>query len=162
MRFFFHANYLGRMFDKGGDLRQWWTNETIVEYVNRTNCFVKQYGSYYVPEVKEYVRLKWRKCTFCPIVTFSFTQVNGEQTLGENIADNGGLREAYHAYRLYVRQSGKEMQLPGFEDYTHDQLFFMSFGNVRFLTFFFISYYKYITFLRCGAKHKHLRPLNGH
>lgn len=70
MRFFFHANYLGRMFDKSGAMRQWWTNETINEYVNRTNCFVKQYGSYYVPEVKEYVRLKYLKENYISNIFF--------------------------------------------------------------------------------------------
>lgn len=45
----------GRMYDKNGNMRQWWTNSTILEYVNRTSCFVKQYGSYYMPEVSEYV-----------------------------------------------------------------------------------------------------------
>lgn len=58
-------------------------------------------------------------------------QINGEISLGENIADNGGLREAFHAYKLYVKRNGKEQRLPGLEKYTNDQLFFMSYGNVR-------------------------------
>lgn len=57
-------------------------------------------------------------------------QINGELTLGENIADNGGLREAFHAYQLYKDSFGREQKLPGFDDYTHEQLFFISFGNV--------------------------------
>lgn len=59
-----------------------------------------------------------------------FFQVNGERTLGENIADNGGLREAYYGYKLYVKKYGKEPLLPGFENFTHDQMLFISFGNV--------------------------------
>jgi len=39
------------------------------------------------------------------------------------------LREAYYAYK-YHTQGGVEHKLPGFEDYTNDQLFFMSFGNL--------------------------------
>lgn len=50
--------------------------------------------------------------------------------MGENIADNGGLREAFHAYQLYKDSFGSEPKLPGFEDYTHEQLLFISFGNV--------------------------------
>lgn len=57
-------------------------------------------------------------------------QIDGKLTLGENIADNGGLREAYHAYKLHVETNGKEQLLPGFEQYTHEQLLFISFGNV--------------------------------
>ncbi len=50
--------------------------------------------------------------------------------MGENIADNGGMREAFHAYQLYKDEFGAEPKLPGFEEYTHDQLLFISFGNV--------------------------------
>lgn len=58
-------------------------------------------------------------------------QIDGELTLGENIADNGGMREAYLAYRLYVKEVGRErLKLPGLEHYTHEQLFFIAFGNL--------------------------------
>lgn len=57
--------------------------------------------------------------------------MDGDLTLGENIADNGGLREAFVAYQIYKEMFGQEKNLPGFENYTSDQLFFMSFGNVR-------------------------------
>uniref|UniRef100_A0A182ME88 Peptidase M13 N-terminal domain-containing protein n=1 Tax=Anopheles culicifacies TaxID=139723 RepID=A0A182ME88_9DIPT len=100
----------GRQFDKNGNLKQWWTNKTVQEYVNRTMCFVKQYSQYYIPEADDYI--------------------DGLLTLGENIADNGGVREAFRAYQLYMKNVGKEPLLPGFEDYTHEQLFFISYGNI--------------------------------
>uniref|UniRef100_A0A182Q2Y9 Peptidase M13 C-terminal domain-containing protein n=1 Tax=Anopheles farauti TaxID=69004 RepID=A0A182Q2Y9_9DIPT len=100
----------GRQFDKNGNLKQWWTNKTVQEYVNRTMCFVNQYSQYFIPEADDYI--------------------DGLLTLGENIADNGGVREAFRAYQLYAKQSGKEPLLPGFEDYTHEQLFFISYGNI--------------------------------
>ena len=53
-------------------------------------------------------------------------QLNGKQTLGENIADNGGLKAAFHAYR---NLKTKDSYLPGV-NVTHDQLFFISFAQV--------------------------------
>lgn len=123
------------MFDKEGNMRQWWSNKTITEYINRTDCFIQQYNNYYLPEVNDHVNnLKYFRNIYVNTPHFfGFTkQVNGELTLGENIADNGGLREAFNGYQLHVRKYGKESRLPGFEKYTHNQLFFMSFGNVSY------------------------------
>ena len=55
--------------------------------------------------------------------------MNGSFTQGENIADNGGLREAYRAYQNYVALHGREPKLPGLEKYSSEQLFFLSFAN---------------------------------
>lgn len=99
----------GRHYDQYGNEKRWWSNHTLQEYDQRAQCLVDQYSSYYVPEAK--------------------AKINGTLTLGENIADNGGLREAYRAYRAYVKRNGPEAQLPGFEDFTHEQLLFISFGN---------------------------------
>ncbi|KAK3870388.1 hypothetical protein Pcinc_024381 [Petrolisthes cinctipes] len=49
---------------------------------------------------------------------------------GENIADNGGLREALLAYLKYVNRTGEEPRLPGLTDYTPIQLFFLSNANI--------------------------------
>nr|CAD7423024.1 unnamed protein product [Timema monikensis] len=100
----------GRQFDKDGNMRQWWSNNTVEEYENRSQCFIDLYSSYRVEEVDTYV--------------------NGRLTLGENIADNGGVREAFRAYKRYLNRNGHEPMLPGLEKYSHEQLFFMSFTNV--------------------------------
>lgn len=57
--------------------------------------------------------------------------MNGELTLGENIADNGGLREAVIAYERWKARHGQEALLPGFTHLTHQQLLFLSFAHVR-------------------------------
>nr|XP_031838249.1 neprilysin-4 [Nomia melanderi] len=100
----------GRHYDSDGNVRQWWTNETIFEYTEKTECFIKHYNSYYEKEVDDYV--------------------DGERTLGENIADNGGLREAVIAYERWKARHGQEPLLPGFTHLTHEQLVFLSFAHV--------------------------------
>jgi len=97
----------GREYDKNGILRNWWTNDSIAAFKTRTKCMVDQYSKYEVNGEK----------------------VKGKQTLGENIADNGGLKSAYHAYLDWVKNNGEEKPLPGL-DLTHRQLFFVAFSQV--------------------------------
>jgi predicted metalloendopeptidase len=72
--------------------------------------------------------------------------IRGNQTLGENIADNGGLKAAYHAYTKWQDEYNSKLinspedsmpkidqttfPLPGLQDFTHNQLFFLSFSQV--------------------------------
>jgi len=57
-------------------------------------------------------------------------QVNGINTQGENIADNGGLREAFWAYLKYQNRIPDEQLLPGLTQYSPEQLFFLGFAHV--------------------------------
>lgn len=63
-------------------------------------------------------------------------QVNGINTQGENIADNGGIREAYRAYQRLKARTSNQRALPGLADYSHDQLFFLGFAQVPFNIFY--------------------------
>ena len=71
--------------------------------------------------------------------------IRGNQTLGENIADNGGLKAAYHAYTKWLDEQNSKiinspdpipkvdqttLPLPGLQNFTHNQLFFLSFSQV--------------------------------
>lgn len=57
-------------------------------------------------------------------------QVNGINTQGENIADNGGLHEAFRAYLKYRDRTPDEQLLPGLTQYSPEQLFFLGFAHV--------------------------------
>ncbi|CAL8348439.1 unnamed protein product [Arctogadus glacialis] len=97
----------GREYDKEGNMRPWWQNSSLQSFQQRTECMVEQYSRY----------------------TVNGEKVNGRQTLGENIADNGGLKAAYNAYRSWVRLNGEEKRLPAV-NLTNDQLFFLGFAQV--------------------------------
>ena len=56
-------------------------------------------------------------------------KVNGKMTIGEDIADNGGVREAYRAYQKYLKKNGREKMVPGYL-LTNEQLFWIGYGQV--------------------------------
>ena len=95
----------GSQFDAKGNLSDWWTAEDKKEFNSRTQCVADQYSGYSaVDDVK----------------------LNGKLTLGENTADNGGLRIAYMA--LLATFAGKE---PAPTDgLTANQRFFLGWANV--------------------------------
>ncbi|KAL3862332.1 hypothetical protein ACJMK2_008309 [Sinanodonta woodiana] len=100
----------GRQFNKDGNLQQWWSDDVIQRFKTKTKCIVDQYGSYLLPEAN--------------------MTLNGINTQGENIADNGGLKQSFRAYRSWVKKRGKEEQrLPGL-NFNHNQLFFISFAQL--------------------------------
>ncbi len=95
----------GRQFDDKGNLRDWWTDADAKAFEALADCLVKQYGDYTaVDDVK----------------------VNGKLTLGENTADNGGLRISYMA--LKDMEAGK--QTPPVDGFTADQRFFLGWAQV--------------------------------
>lgn len=65
----------GRQFDKEGNMMQWWNNATIEAFRERTQCVIDQYSRYKINEVNMYM--------------------DGRMTQGENIADNGGLKQSF-------------------------------------------------------------------
>ncbi|KAH9499342.1 18S rRNA pseudouridine methyltransferase [Bulinus truncatus] len=65
----------GRQYDKFGNLIQWWSPNAVEKFKVKAQCIVEQYGNFTVKEVN--------------------AKLNGVNTQGENIADNGGLKQAY-------------------------------------------------------------------
>ncbi|XP_006782965.1 endothelin-converting enzyme 1 [Neolamprologus brichardi] len=97
----------GREYDKDGNLRPWWKNSSVEAFKTQTQCMVEQYGNYSINQ----------------------ESLNGRQTLGENIADNGGLKAAYNAYLNWIKKNGEEATLPAL-GMTNHQLFFVGFAQV--------------------------------
>ncbi|XP_054242020.1 neprilysin [Indicator indicator] len=100
----------GRNFNENGDLVDWWTEESAQNFKELSQCMVYQYGNF-----------SWDLA--------GGQHLSGINTLGENIADNGGVRQAYKAYENFVSKHGKEKLLPGLE-MNHKQLFFLNFAQV--------------------------------
>ncbi|CAL8147661.1 unnamed protein product [Orchesella dallaii] len=100
----------GRQFDSEGNLYDWWEPTTKEAYLRRTQCVIWQYGNYTATEVG--------------------INLNGINTQGENIADNGGIKEAYNAYQAWVKRNKAEQRLPGLKKYSPNQLFWLSAANV--------------------------------
>jgi predicted metalloendopeptidase len=105
----------GRKYDGDGNRRSWWTPETSSEFDSRAQCLIDQYSSFVVNGENG-----------SPL-----GNVNGNLTITENIADNGGLSLAYDAYQKYIK-STEAVVPPGTEisDEEANQLFFISFGQV--------------------------------
>jgi putative endopeptidase len=95
----------GSQFDELGNLRDWWTKDDHAKFAVKTKALVAQYAAY------------------SPVPGYF---VNGELTLGENIADNSGLAIAYKAYRLSL--GGKEA--PVIDGLTGDQRFYLGWAQV--------------------------------
>ena len=104
----------GRKYDKDGVFFDdgevgLWTEKTIENYNERAKCIIDQYSSYNATQVNK--------------------NLIGSQTQGENIADNGGVKESFRAYRKWASKNGPEALLPGL-DYTQEQLFFINYAQV--------------------------------
>ena len=89
----------------------------------QAQCFIDQYGNYTVPELipvlgEEDAHV--RKCFSENILEIfgEIFQLNGRNTQGENIADNGGIHETFRAYTRSVESLGSEPALPGLTQFT--------------------------------------------
>ncbi|KAI8354174.1 hypothetical protein BD560DRAFT_336420 [Blakeslea trispora] len=108
----------GRHFDAEGRLVQWWTNETAKEFEEKAKCFVKQYSNFTLVDEKG-----------------EAIHVNGKFTLGENLADNGGLGQSYAAWKQRYDSDPQSkrynnVRLPGLDALSPEQLFFVNFGRI--------------------------------
>lgn len=96
---------MGRQFDKEGNLNDWWTPEDTRQFNLRADRLVEQYDQ---------------------IVVIDTVHANGRFTLGENIADQGGLRIAYTAFKN-ATEGAEQTPIDGF---TPDQRFYLAYANL--------------------------------
>jgi putative endopeptidase len=96
----------GSQFAWNGNLENWWEPPVREKFEKKTGCVVDQYGKYEpLPEAK----------------------VDGKLTLGENIADMGGVRLAFEAYRRMRKDAKEQIVADGFSE---DQQFFLALGQL--------------------------------
>lgn len=94
----------GRKFDGSGRMVEWWAPEVSQRFDERASCVKDQFDAY---EVAPGLNVK------------------GDLTLGENIADLGGSRIAYRAFKTHLAE-GKKADIPGFTD---EQVYFISYAQ---------------------------------
>ena len=94
----------GRKYDANGNLHDWWTSDDGKKFESRAQCFVEEYDGFKIDDAK----------------------VNGKLTLGENTADNGGVRLALAAY-LATAATRPDQTVDGF---TPEQRFFIGYAQV--------------------------------
>ncbi|MCH5328489.1 MAG: M13 family metallopeptidase, partial [Coprobacter sp.] len=95
----------GRQYDKDGNLKDWWLLEDAVQFNLRADKLADQYSS---------------------IVVLDDVHANGRYTLGENIADQGGLRVAYTAFK----NATEGQTLSPIDGFTPDQRFYLSYAGL--------------------------------
>ena len=96
----------GRKYDADGNLKSWWTDEDGKKFDAKAKMVEDQFSNYTVLDT---------------------VHVNGKLTLGENLADLGGLSMAYEAFKTYSPQAQSKDRIDGF---TPDQRFFLSWAQV--------------------------------
>ena len=97
----------GRQFDAAGNLRDWWTPEDAQRFRARADLVARQFDGYTVVD--------------------SATHVNGRLTLGEDIADLGGLKIAYAAFQRSLAGKPRPPMIDGF---TPEQRFFLAWAQI--------------------------------
>jgi putative endopeptidase len=98
----------GRKFDANGNLSDWWTAEDAKRFEQKTDCEVNEYSGF---------------------TAVDDAKVNGKLTLGENTADNGGLRLAYLAFLQDAKRKNVDLNQKQADGYTPLQEFFLGYGQ---------------------------------
>lgn len=96
----------GGQYDADGNLNNWWTEDDLKKFKERQKLIIAQYNSYTVLDT---------------------LHLNGTLTVGENIADLGGVNIAYEAFQIYQQKHGKQPTIDGF---IPEQRFFIAWTQI--------------------------------
>jgi len=96
----------GSQYDAEGNLKSWWTKEDREKFTAKADCVANQFSGYQIQDG---------------------LNINGKLTLGENIADLGGLTMAYNAYQKSLEGKPRPEKIDGF---TPEQRFFLGYAQV--------------------------------
>ena len=99
----------GSQYDLHGNVKVWWSPEDLAKFKSRTECEANEYEGFMVAPG---------------------AHLNGHFTLGENTADNGGLRIAYQALMSVLAKEGPGAEDAKIDGYTPAQRYFLSFGQI--------------------------------
>ncbi|HVO59509.1 MAG TPA: M13 family metallopeptidase [Terriglobales bacterium] len=99
----------GSKFDAEGNLRNWWTDKDHQEFEQRTSCIANEYSSF---------------------VAVDDVHLNGRLTLGENTADNGGVRIALAALNAQRSDNPDSKENQVVEGFTPEQRFFLGYAQI--------------------------------
>ncbi|KAL8728940.1 MAG: hypothetical protein Q9166_005035 [cf. Caloplaca sp. 2 TL-2023] len=102
----------GRHYDENGNYTDWWDSQTIQAFEAKTECFIEQYSNFTILDPEG-----------------GTLHVNGRLTLGENIADAGGLSAAFHAWKQIEKEQPGQL-LPGLQQFTKEQMFFITYPSL--------------------------------
>ncbi|CAO1629004.1 unnamed protein product [Sympodiomycopsis kandeliae] len=102
----------GRLYDENGYLRDWWSSATASEFSKRQHCLMYQYGNRTLNDGNG-----------------KDLPLNPKITIGEDVADAGGVAQSFQAWQNRLSSSSVTNKLlPGLASYTREQLFFISYG----------------------------------
>lgn len=106
----------GRLYDERGFLKDWWSPEVAEEFQKRQTCLEEQYGNYTLDDG-----------------TGKLLPLNPKLTIGEDIADAGGVSQSFSAWKHSLVKGSDEIAarnrlLPGLGEYSREQLFFIAYA----------------------------------
>ncbi|XP_066251492.1 endothelin-converting enzyme 1-like [Euwallacea similis] len=103
-------DYQGYLYNEDGVMQPWWSNETTANFRNLSQCFVEQYSKYVIPEING--------------------TLSGSGSLNENVADNGGLRNAFKTFQNLLPNFSSKYVISSTKQFSAEQLFFVGYGTM--------------------------------